>query len=212
MGPFVDEADGERPAGERPPKPTAESEGRAALDRGIDGIGVGLADAVGKPRRYIGDARPAENFAVALEAQLDRVLCAGPGVLLRRRHPAATQGREHRADIVELFRICVIHLAVFVRRFGIVVPAFDRQLQLLAERVTEIWRAGTVVEHAAELPRRHCCGQAHRTPGARSDLRASGSAWRHAGVEDGRRRGWHLDYWRNCAPATLHACPLAGSR
>src|SRR6266851_3058567 len=148
---LVHEADRERTAGERAAQPAAEGQGRAALDRGLDRVPIGLPHVPGKSRRHIGDARFAEDFAVAFEAQAHRELGARPGVLLARRYPAAAQRGEHGPDGAEPFRSLAIGLVPVASRVGLAIPALDGQLQLLAEGIFEFRRAGTTAEHAADL-------------------------------------------------------------
>ena len=109
---------------------------------------------VRKSRRHIGDARLAEDFAVAFEAQAHRELGARPGVLLARRYPAAAQRGEHGPDGAEPFRSLAIGLVRAGSCIGLAIPALDGQLQLLAEGIFEFRRAGTMAEHAADLMER----------------------------------------------------------
>src|SRR6266487_5350322 len=151
---LVHEADRERAAGERAAQPAAESQRRAALDRGLDRVPIGLPRLLGKSRRHIGDARLAEDFAVAFEAQAHRELGAWPGVLLARRYPAAAQRGEHGLDGAEPFRSLAIGLVPVGSCIGLAIPALDGQLQLLAEGIFEFRRAGTTArseEHTSEL-------------------------------------------------------------
>ena len=100
-------------------------------------------------RRHIRDARPAEDVAVALEAESHSDLGAWSGGLLVGRHPTAAQRGEHRGDGAESFR-GVSMAPVRIACLGI--AADDRQLQLLAPWIFELrGRAGTIAERVADL-------------------------------------------------------------
>ena len=149
---MIDEADGERPAGERAAEPFGERERGAAPNRGLDGVPIRLPHLAGNSRRCVGDARFAEQLAVALEAQPHRKLGAGLRMLFGRRHPAGTQRGEYLADRPEFFRCIAIRAVLFRRLVARFVTAFDslgltvveplRWLEWMGKSVVYWWPAG----------------------------------------------------------------------
>ena len=168
---LVDEADGDRAAGDRSGHPGAEMQRRAALQRRIDRFAIDAAQSGGRIVSRIGHARRRDHLAVALEGEADGVFHPVTRLVLRRRHPAGAQRGEHVADRIELAvigRPLRIGASAFPRIFRrIAVGRDDRQLQILAERRQVIGKARPEMEDAAErrmagLPAEHAARCARR--------------------------------------------------
>src|SRR5262249_48881839 len=99
---IVDKTDRNRPAGDCLAQPFAEVQGRAALERGGNGMQVNLPDFRGSAVADIGHPRRGDDVAAALEGKSHRHLHAGTGLLLRGRNPAGAERVEHAVQRVEL--------------------------------------------------------------------------------------------------------------